>query len=91
MCIACYGIVYVGFPPQTFHMPISSSTVALVTGGSRGIGFATAAALVARGASVAITGTDEQRLEEARLALAGTDAAARVLAVAGRRPRRGRR
>jgi NAD(P)-dependent dehydrogenase (short-subunit alcohol dehydrogenase family) len=62
-------------------MPISSSTVALVTGGSRGIGFATAAALVARGASVAITGTDEQRLEEARLVLTGNDARARVLAV----------
>lgn len=62
-------------------MSISSSTIALVTGGSRGIGFATAAALVARGAWVAITGTDEQRLEEARLTLAGPDASARVLAV----------
>ena len=48
-------------------MSISSSTVALVTGGSRGIGFATAAALLARGASVAITGTDERRLEDARV------------------------
>jgi NAD(P)-dependent dehydrogenase (short-subunit alcohol dehydrogenase family) len=62
-------------------MPISSSTVALVTGGSRGIGFATATALVVRGASVAITGTDQRRLEEARVTLAGADGASRVLAL----------
>ena len=62
-------------------MSIGSQTVALVTGGSRGIGFATAAALVARGASVAITGTDERRLEDARVALSGTGAGSRVLAL----------
>ena len=36
--------------------------VALVTGGSRGIGLATAWALALRGASVAITGTAEDTL-----------------------------
>ncbi len=61
-------------------MSIGPSTIAIVTGGSRGIGFATASALLARGASVAITGTDERRLEDARLALSGT-AGARVLAL----------
>jgi NAD(P)-dependent dehydrogenase (short-subunit alcohol dehydrogenase family) len=44
--------------------------VALVTGGSRGIGEAVAAALLERGASVVITGLDEARLEQARLRLA---------------------
>ena len=62
-------------------MSIGSHTVALVTGGSRGIGRATAAALLARGASVAITGTDEGRLEEARAALSETEAGSRVLAL----------
>ncbi|MBK5296528.1 MAG: SDR family oxidoreductase [Vicinamibacteria bacterium] len=62
-------------------MSISSNTVALVTGGSRGIGFATASALLARGAWVAITGTDQRRLEVARVALSATDAGSRVLAL----------
>ena len=62
-------------------MSIGSHTVALVTGGSRGIGRATAEALLAQGASVAITGTDERRLEEARAALSTTGAASRVLAL----------
>ena len=39
--------------------------VAFVTGGSRGIGFATAKALAAQGASVAIAGTDQARLDAA--------------------------
>jgi NAD(P)-dependent dehydrogenase (short-subunit alcohol dehydrogenase family) len=39
--------------------------VAFVTGGSRGIGLATAKALVGQGASVAITGTDKARLNGA--------------------------
>jgi len=43
--------------------------VALVTGGSRGIGEAVAAALLGRGASVVITGLHEDRLERARLRL----------------------
>ena len=62
-------------------MSIDSNTVTLVTGGSRGIGFATASALLSRGGSVAITGTDERRLEDARVALSGTDAGSRVLAL----------
>jgi len=45
--------------------------VAIVTGGSRGIGLATAARLLAEGASVVITGLDEARLEEARRTLSG--------------------
>jgi NADP-dependent 3-hydroxy acid dehydrogenase YdfG len=48
------------------------SIVAVVTGGSRGIGFAIAEALVSKGARVVITGRDEQQL----------DAAARQLAAA---------
>ena len=61
-------------------MSIGPSTIAIVTGGSRGIGFATASALLARGAAVGITGTDERRLEDARVALSGT-AGSRVLAL----------
>lgn len=44
----------------------------LVTGGSSGIGLATAHLLAARGATVTITGRDETRLEAARRALSGT-------------------
>lgn len=47
--------------------------VALVTGGSRGIGEAVAAALLGRGASVAITGLHEARLEQARQRLAPSE------------------
>ena len=61
-------------------MSIDSSTIAIVTGGSRGIGFATASALLARGVLVGITGTDERRLEDARVALSGT-AGSRVMAL----------
>jgi 3-oxoacyl-[acyl-carrier protein] reductase len=43
--------------------------VAFVTGGSRGIGLAAAKALVSSGASVAITGTDQGRLDAAVSAL----------------------
>jgi 3-oxoacyl-[acyl-carrier protein] reductase len=43
--------------------------VALVTGGSRGIGFSIAEALLKEGASVVITGTDDARLKAARDAL----------------------
>jgi len=39
--------------------------VAFVTGGSRGIGLATARALIAQGASVTITGIDKGRLDKA--------------------------
>ena len=47
--------------------------VAFVTGGSRGIGLATAKALIAGGASVAITGTDQSRVDSAVTSL-GKDA-----------------
>jgi 3-oxoacyl-[acyl-carrier protein] reductase len=47
-----------------------SGKVAVVTGGSRGIGLSIAEALLARGASVLITGRDESQLEEARKDLA---------------------
>lgn len=53
---------------------------AIVTSASRGIGLATAAALVARGASVCITARDRTALDQAAASL---DAPDRVLAVAG--------
>jgi NAD(P)-dependent dehydrogenase (short-subunit alcohol dehydrogenase family) len=43
--------------------------VAVVTGASRGIGRAIAAAMLAEGAAVVLTGLDERRLDEARAAL----------------------
>jgi NAD(P)-dependent dehydrogenase (short-subunit alcohol dehydrogenase family) len=42
-----------------------SGKVAFITGGSRGIGLATARAMLGQGASVAITGTDQARLDGA--------------------------
>ena len=42
-----------------------SGKVAVVTGGSRGIGLSIAEALLARGASVVITGRDDSQLEQA--------------------------
>jgi NAD(P)-dependent dehydrogenase (short-subunit alcohol dehydrogenase family) len=44
--------------------------VALVTGGSRGLGFALAGALIDEGARVVICGRDPERLEQARALLA---------------------
>jgi len=61
--------------------PSLESRVAIVTGGSRGIGFATAAALLARGASVAVTGTDTGRLDAAVEQLGASGARPRVLGV----------
>lgn len=54
---------------------------AIVTGGSRGIGFGIAAALVADGANVCLTGRDPERLAAARQEL---DADDRVCTVAGK-------
>lgn len=54
---------------------------AIVTGGSRGIGFGIAAALVADGANVCLTGRDPERLAAARQEL---DAGDRVCTVAGK-------
>lgn len=53
----------------------------LVTGGSSGIGLATAHLLAARGAIVTITGRDETRLEAARTALPGTGHTAAAFAL----------
>jgi len=56
--------------------------IALVTGGSRGIGLATARALLTQGASVAITATNQERLDAAATELSAQAASGRVLAVA---------
>jgi 3-oxoacyl-[acyl-carrier protein] reductase len=48
-----------------------SGKVAIVTGGSRGIGLAVASALVAEGVNVAITGRDEGHLSSARRQIEG--------------------
>jgi 3-oxoacyl-[acyl-carrier protein] reductase len=61
-------------------MSEDSGRVALVTGASRGIGFAVAEALVARGDRVVITGRDEESLREA----VGHLGAERALGVAGK-------
>jgi NAD(P)-dependent dehydrogenase (short-subunit alcohol dehydrogenase family) len=53
--------------------------VAVVTGGSRGIGLAVARTLRQQGAAVAITGTDQSRLDSAAGELKKTAGAARVL------------
>jgi 3-oxoacyl-[acyl-carrier protein] reductase len=55
---------------QTDGRASFESTAAIVTGGSRGIGFAIAAALGSKGARVAITGRDERCLDAARAQLA---------------------
>ena len=57
------------------------SKVAIVTGASRGIGFAAAQALVERGDRVVITGRDAAKLDEAVAALGGAEVA---LGVAGK-------
>jgi NAD(P)-dependent dehydrogenase (short-subunit alcohol dehydrogenase family) len=52
--------------------------VALVTGGSRGIGFAIAQALIGEQASVVVTGTNESRLNGAREKLGSAATAIRM-------------
>ena len=44
-----------------------SGKIALVTGGSRGIGFATAKILSENGSTVVITAKDQERLEKSTL------------------------
>lgn len=60
--------------------------VALITGGSSGIGFGLARALVARGARVALIGTDANRLDQAvtELSAAGGNVSGHVLDVTDR-------
>jgi len=58
-----------------------SGTVAIVTGASRGIGFAIAQRFIADGAKVCITGRDAQALETAVKVLGGSDVA---IGVAGK-------
>ncbi|HEX2298419.1 MAG TPA: SDR family oxidoreductase [Pseudonocardiaceae bacterium] len=60
-----------------------TARIALVTGASRGIGYAVAAALLARGAAVTITARKADELHAAAAALADTaaDGPARVLAL----------
>ena len=53
---------------------IGMSRVCLVTGGTRGIGYAVAKALLATGEQVAITGTSSAGVQKAERALAGGDA-----------------
>jgi 3-oxoacyl-[acyl-carrier protein] reductase len=62
-------------------MPMFTGKVALVTGGSRGIGLAVAGALVERGAQVAITATSDTTLQVGTAALQDAGGAAAVLAV----------
>jgi NAD(P)-dependent dehydrogenase (short-subunit alcohol dehydrogenase family) len=57
--------------------------VALVTGGSRGIGFGIARELALRGASVVLTGRKQEALDAAVASLVG-EAGQRVIGVAGR-------
>ena len=56
--------------------------VAVVTGGSSGIGLASAAAFLRDGAKVAICGRSQERLDEAASELASISGAENVLAVA---------
>jgi NAD(P)-dependent dehydrogenase (short-subunit alcohol dehydrogenase family) len=63
------------------NMSALTGKVALITGGSRGIGLATAQALLAQGASVAITGTHDSTLSAGRNELVRAATEDRVLAL----------
>jgi NADP-dependent 3-hydroxy acid dehydrogenase YdfG len=65
-------------PPEGQARHSSLSTIALVTGGSQGIGLAIAEALISRGARVAIAGRTQQHLDAAvdRLTRAATGSGA---------------
>jgi NAD(P)-dependent dehydrogenase (short-subunit alcohol dehydrogenase family) len=58
--------------------PADGSRIALVTGATSGIGFHTASELAARGATVLITGRDQQRGEDAVKAIASAAGHTRV-------------
>jgi 3-oxoacyl-[acyl-carrier protein] reductase len=58
-----------------------SGQVALITGGSRGIGFALAEALVTEGISVAVTGRSEKHLADAKRRLDAIGGTVKTLAV----------
>ena len=63
------------------NMGALTGKVALITGGSRGIGLATARALLAHGASVAMTGTQESTVAAGRGELTAGASEDRVLAI----------
>jgi len=71
-----YGHLEVQKTPQTF-----AGKVALITGASRGVGFATARALAERGARIVMTARGESRLRESERKL--REAGHEVIAVAG--------
>src|SRR5690606_31843765 len=58
---------------KNFNMENLSGKNAIITGGSRGLGKATAMALAAKGVNIAITGRDEQKLVEVAAELAQFD------------------
>jgi 3-oxoacyl-[acyl-carrier protein] reductase len=64
------SIILVAMPSGSQALDLSDQ-VALVTGGSRGIGLAIAEALLAAGGSVVISGRDKAQLDEARVRLSG--------------------
>ncbi len=70
--------------PMTHNISRFDGKVALVTGGSSGMGLATARRLLTEGAQVVITGRDETRLKAAVEALHGGERVIAIRADAGR-------